>query len=193
VASILVLLFVTGLVSPPNNVDVMQYHMPRVLQWIQNESLAHFPTIYDNQNTRPYFTELLVLNLSVLSGSDYLANIVQLFAAVGTMIAVAGIVSLLGGGRVSQWVAALFTLTLPMSLLQMTTPKDDVMAGFWIAVLLYFVVLSKSKDSARSISWLSVFHSGWVCSQRALSYPSRFPSCYGISFPSYGRDSLVAY
>ncbi len=121
---------------------------PRALQWIQNQSLAHFPTIYDNQNTRPYFTELLVLNMMVLSGSARLANAVQLFSAVGMMIAAAGIVSILGGGRKSQWVAGLFTFSLPMGLLQLTTPKDDVMAGFWIATMLYFVVLSKRRRLA---------------------------------------------
>jgi 4-amino-4-deoxy-L-arabinose transferase-like glycosyltransferase len=153
--SILLVLLLVGLVSPANNVDVMQYHMPRVMQWAQNQNLDHFATIYDNQNTRPYWAELGILHLRTLWGTDAPASLVQWFGLFGSMIAGAGIVRLLGKGRLAQWAAALFMLALPMGVLQATTPKNDIVTGFWTLSLLYFVVLSKQRQLSR-LEWLGL-------------------------------------
>jgi hypothetical protein len=123
--------------------------MPRVMQWAQNHNLNHFATPYDNQNTRPYWAELGILHLRTLWGGDTPASLVQLFCLVGSMIAAAGAVRLLGKGRLAQWVAALFVFSLPMGVLQVTTPKNDIVAGYWTLSLLYFVVLSKKRGLSR--------------------------------------------
>ncbi len=41
------LLFAVALATPTNNVDAMDYHMPRVMQWAQNRTLAHSPSAID--------------------------------------------------------------------------------------------------------------------------------------------------
>lgn len=143
------LLLAVAWVAPPNNADVMQYHLPRVLQWAQSKNLDHFPTIYDNQNTRPYWAELVVLNLRVLYGSDKPSAMLQWGSHLASMIAAAGIVKLLGGGRRSQWVSALFVFSLPMAVLQANTPKNDIVAGFWVLSLLYFVILGRLSNGSR--------------------------------------------
>ena len=135
-------LLAVALVAPANSIDTLQYHMPRVDHWAQNRSLQHFATIYDQQNTRPYWTELVVLNLRVLGGGDRPGNLIQWFGMLAAMIAASGITGLLGGRREAQWFAALFTLSIPMALLQVTVPKNDVLAAMWVLSVAYFVVLS---------------------------------------------------
>ena len=44
VGAILALTLTTAIVAPPNNMDSMSYHMPRVMHWIQNASISHYPT-----------------------------------------------------------------------------------------------------------------------------------------------------
>ena len=43
-ALLLVLILTTGLASAPNNYDSMTYHLPRVMHWLQSESVAHYYT-----------------------------------------------------------------------------------------------------------------------------------------------------
>ena len=69
-------LFIVALVSPPNNVDSLLYHMPRVVHWAQNQSLEHFPAPHIGQNVRPYWAEAAILHLRVLWGDDTPANLV---------------------------------------------------------------------------------------------------------------------
>ena len=149
VGIILALLFAVAVVSPQNNVDVMQYHMPRVLNWIQNQSLQHFPAIYTSQNARPYWAEVAILNLRVLSGTDQSASFLQWFSLLGSMIGAAGIASLLGGRRSAQWLTALFVLSIPMSLLQATTAKNDIVSTFWVISLAYLIVVSMKRELTR--------------------------------------------
>jgi amino acid transporter len=44
-----------SIVSPPNNWDSMTYHMSRVVHWIQNQSVAHYPTYDSAQLVHPPF------------------------------------------------------------------------------------------------------------------------------------------
>ena len=44
VISIAFIVGVVAFVAPPNNVHSVFYHMPRVMHWIQNQSVAHYPT-----------------------------------------------------------------------------------------------------------------------------------------------------
>lgn len=158
VAVLFMLVFAVALVVPPNNVDTQQYHMPRVEQWTQNHSLRHFPTPNDTQNTRPYWAELAILNLRILWGSDRPANLPQAVSLLGVMIAASGIVALLGGGLRAQWLGAVIAFSVPMAVLQATTPKNDLISGLWVLTFGYFVlcgtkrVLTPHEGWSRSLS-----------------------------------------
>jgi hypothetical protein len=49
---------VLALITPPNMYDSMTYHMSRVVHWIQNGSLAHYPTSIGRQLFLPPGAEL---------------------------------------------------------------------------------------------------------------------------------------
>jgi len=44
VTVIFLLLFYQGIIYPPNNWDSLTYHMSRIMYWLSNENLNHFPT-----------------------------------------------------------------------------------------------------------------------------------------------------
>jgi hypothetical protein len=140
-AILAILVFAVAFASPPNNVDALQYHMPRVLHWAQNASLSHFATPYDSQNSRPYWAELAILNLRILWGGDRPANLPQAFSLFGIVIAATGITRLLGGNRRTQFLAGVLAFSVPMGVLQASTPKNDVVSSIWVASTAYFVTL----------------------------------------------------
>jgi len=151
---ICILLFAVAVISPTNNVDSLLYHMPRVMQWAQNHSLEHFPVQKQLQNKNPYWAEVAILNFRMLSGNDNLANTVQWFAYIASIIAVTGIVALNHGGKNAQWFAAFVAASIPMAILQATSTQNDlVSASFWVITLAYFVAVS----TKRELAWVELF------------------------------------
>jgi 3-methyladenine DNA glycosylase AlkC len=55
----------------------MVYHMTRVQHWIQNRSVAHYPTHVLKELHRNPWAEYALLHFQVLSQGDRLANLLQ--------------------------------------------------------------------------------------------------------------------
>jgi hypothetical protein len=125
----------TGLcavLAPPNNCDSLVYHLPRQVRWIQQGSVAHFPTGCDRQLCFPPFAEFVGAQLMVLAGGDRWGNLVQWSSLVLTMVAVSLLARDVGLGGTGQVLAALFVVTVPMAYLQAFNTKNDLVASFWL-------------------------------------------------------------
>jgi hypothetical protein len=130
-----------ALISPPNNWDSMTYHMSRVVNWLQNQSLEHYPTHNLRQIDSPPWSSLAILNLQVLSQGDHLANIVQWSSMVGCLIGISLISQQLGANWVGQILSAVICLSIPMGLLQSVTTQNDYVVSFWLVCFVYHVLL----------------------------------------------------
>jgi 4-amino-4-deoxy-L-arabinose transferase-like glycosyltransferase len=153
ITAIVLTLAIVAWIAPPNTTDSLLYHMPRVVHWIQNQSLAHYATAYSHQLWTPSFPEISILHLQLLYGNEQPANMVQWFSMVGSLFAVTAIAGLMGVSRKGQILAAAFVVSLPMGILQSTSTQTDYVAAFWILCLMYFVVLSKQRPLGL-IEWL---------------------------------------
>ncbi|MBF2018786.1 MAG: 4-amino-4-deoxy-L-arabinose transferase [Hydrococcus sp. C42_A2020_068] len=141
--SIVFIVAVVGLisiVSPPNNWDSMTYHMPRVVHWIQNHSVAHYPTYDSAQLVHPPFAEFAIMHLQILSDGDRLANLVQWLAMAGSIIGVSLIAKQLDADRYGQILAAVFCTTIPMGILQASSTQNDYVVAFWLVCLAHYVL-----------------------------------------------------
>jgi len=147
-AAAMLVLLVIALLSPPNNVDSMIYHMSRVTHWAQNRSIRHFATANFGQNIKPIWAEVAILNLRVLWGSDRPANLIQWFSMVACLFGVAGLATLLGARRGGRILAIAFAASVPMGVMQATSTQNDYVAAMWLVALAYFVVLGKKKPLA---------------------------------------------
>ncbi|BAB76819.1 ArnT family glycosyltransferase [Anabaena sp. FACHB-709] len=142
VAFIIATITIIAIVAPPNNWDSMTYHMARVVHWIQNRSLAHYPTYYSAQLVHPPFAEVVILHLQILSGGDRFANLVQVFSMIGSIIGVSLIAQQLGADKRGQIFATVFCATLPMGILQSSSTQNDYAVCFWLVCLAHFVLLT---------------------------------------------------
>jgi len=130
----------TALIAPPNNWDSMTYHMPRVMHWIQNQSVAHYPTNIIRQISFPPGSGYLIMHFQILVGSDHLANFVQWTAYVGCIIVNSSITEIVFGEKYGL-IGALTTASIPMAIMQSTTTQNDLVVSYWLICLLYFTLL----------------------------------------------------
>ncbi len=136
IGCVCVITFFIAIIYPPNNWDSMTYHLPRIEHWIQNGTLEHYYTSNKRQLFSAPFAEIVILHGRVLSADDWLMNLVQWFAYIGTIIGVSRIACLLGLDGKMQKIAALFFATLPMAILQSTSTQNDLVVTFLLVCLM---------------------------------------------------------
>ena len=123
----------TAILSPPNTWDSMTYHMSRVMHWIQNGTVAFYPTYIARQLYQPPLAEWVITHLQLLSGGDYLANLVQWFSWIGCLITTSLIARELGAKRRGQILTVVIAATINMGILQSSSTQNDLVVAFWIS------------------------------------------------------------
>jgi len=125
---------VIAIVAPPNGWDALSYHMSRVVYWMQNGSVAHFPTHNIRQVAFSPFAEFCILHLQLIWGGDRLANLVQCGAFAGSLVAVSALVRRFGGEPAAAGAALVFAATLPMAILQASGTENDLVLALWLLI-----------------------------------------------------------
>jgi 4-amino-4-deoxy-L-arabinose transferase-like glycosyltransferase len=151
--AILGICLVTAIMAPPNNWDVMTYHMPRVMHWVQNQSIAHYPANNTRQISFPGGAGYIVAQFQILTGTNLLANCVQWLAFFGSIIGTSLITNALVGVS-KQWVGALVCATIPMAIMQSTTAQTDLVVSFWLVSFTYFIFRT-DRYTKSDLFWLA--------------------------------------
>jgi hypothetical protein len=137
-AATALVLFVVAWLSPPQSSDSIGYHMARVMHWIQNRSVMHYPTADPPQLFEPPFAEMVRLHLLLLSGSDRAGCLLQWFAAMVSLAGASLVARDLGGSRRAQIFAAVLAVTLPIGVAQASSGKNGWVETVWLLSLVHF-------------------------------------------------------
>ena len=163
--------------------------MPRVAHWAQNQSVEHFATGIEQQNSRPAFAEYAILQFYVLAQGDRLANFVEWLAMFGSVIGVSLLAGLLGASLAGQFLAAIFVASLPMGIIQASSTMNDYVVGLWLvcfAEVFLSIWLEPKTVTPKDIAFLAFCcrfsYSHQINSVRAIYYLSPLP------LPSYSLD-----
>jgi len=132
------LLFLQAVVSPPNNVDSVNAHMVQVVHWAQGQSLESSA----GGLTRPPFAEEAILNLRVLFGGDRPAALAQWLSLMACVVVTTAVAAGLGANRAGQLVAAFYTASIPMAVLEASNTKNDLVVSLWVICVAYYAVQS---------------------------------------------------
>ncbi|QRN84202.1 hypothetical protein JR338_05535 [Chloroflexota bacterium] len=140
---VLVVTAVVAFTAPPNANETMNTPMSRVAHWAQNQSMEHYATENEAQNSAAPGAEIIQLNFYILSGSDRIANMVAWVAYVGSIAAAASLADVVGASIRGRRFAAIFGATLPVAIMQATSATNTMLLTFWtlsaIFMLLYYL------------------------------------------------------
>lgn len=169
----------SALLYPITNYDSLTYHMPRVLMWFQNHSVARFSTADGRMAFSSPLVEYWVLQLKILAGgSDRLANLVQWSSYIAAGVVASLIAARLGAGRRGQQLAALAVVITPMAVLQASTTQNDLTCALWSLVAAYWIVDYAAAEDGR-FEWWRVLALG---SALGLAYAAK-PPAYLLTAP----------
>lgn len=125
-----------GLSNPPREWDVLTYHLPRAVAWLQHGNLGHYgfsAAFYPGNGEIPLLAALFW-------GSDRLATVVQLpFALLGA-VALYGLAREIGATRRSAPLAPLAFLVTPIVVFQTSTAMNDLTTAGVILAGVYLLV-----------------------------------------------------
>lgn len=170
--------FITAWFAPPNTWDSLTYHMSRVAHWAQNHSLGHFETGTERQNLMSPGAEIAILQFYVLLGGDRLANSVQWFAMLSSLIGASYIAKKLGAGETGQIMTALFVSTLPMGIAQASSTMTDYVVTIWMVSLASEAVLYMKDEEDRFSPIFIGLSTGLAVLSKPISFAYLLP--FGI-------------
>lgn len=168
-------------IAPPNSWDSMTYHMSRVMHWIQNHNLKHYPTHISRQLHQNPWSEFTIMHLQILSGTDRFANLVQWLSMIGSLLGVSLIAKLLGANSRGQIFAAVIAATIPVGILQASSTLNDYVVCFWIVCFVYYLMLMQKYPAGLYLSAASA-SLGLAILTKATAYIYAFPFLAGFVF-----------
>lgn len=167
-----------ALCAPPNTWDSMTYHLGRVIHWMQNASVANYPTHIPRQLTYAPWAEFAILQLQILTQGDRLANFVQWGAFVGCLLGASEIAKRLGAGAGGQLLASVVCGSIPMALIQASGTQNDLVVAFWLVCLVVFILDMRARHL-----WTTPWLVGASCGLALLSKFTAY--IYGMALMSW--------
>jgi len=171
---ILVVTFVTAVFSAPNNWDSMVYHLARIPNWIQQQSVNHFATHITRQIAFPPLSEYMMMHTMLLSKGDAWVNLVQWLAMLGSLVGVYQISRSLNLGRTAALIAVAFVASLPMGILQSSSTQNDYVTAFFLLTTAYFVIQYHQHKKPTNIIWIAL-SAGLALLTKGTAYIYLFP------------------
>jgi hypothetical protein len=129
-----------ALVVPVHVWDVQAYHMPMVANYMQNESIAGWPTQDLRQIFRVNAGELQMLSLALLSRSDAWMELPNVLGLSVCLVATFEMTKRILGRRVLGHLAVVLVLTAPQILYGSVSAKNDLVFTAVLLCSFYWVV-----------------------------------------------------
>jgi hypothetical protein len=171
IAASVLITFVIGIFAVPSLWDAHTYHVPRVLHWAQNQSVAYYPTHIQRQLWSSPGAEFITLQFYVLAGTDRFIALVPWCAFVIGIVTSSLIAKELGAPPRGQLMAAMFAASIPGAIAQATGSEVEIIAGMWICC---FVWLALRVIKRNDFSWPLVFLAGSSLGLALLTKPTAY-------------------
>lgn len=133
-----VILFTMAVLTIPYNWDSMTYHIPRVVQWAQNKSVAHYAVKDIRQVASPVLHEFICLDIYLLAKNrDFLFNCIQASAFITNSWLIYEISKKLGCAKRYSRMAALIFISTPIAFAEALTTQNDNLSCLFFLIFTY--------------------------------------------------------
>lgn len=136
----IIFIVIISLCTVPYNYDSMTYHLSRVMNWKQNQSVDYYATNIPRQLFNSPLAEYLILQLELLIGIENIFNLVQTSAyviSIGTLYGIGRKIGL--EKKVCYFTCILFMMT-PIVMVEATTTQNDLLACMWSLFGVYILI-----------------------------------------------------
>jgi hypothetical protein len=134
------LVAITAIVAPPSLWDAMDYHLPRVIMWMNNHSVRFYATPDYTQLIYGPWAEYAMMHTYMLWGSDRFVNMIQFFSMVGSLIGVSLIAKSLGATGWGQVLSAVICVTIPEGVLEASGSANTYVLALWMTAAIAFLM-----------------------------------------------------
>lgn len=140
-AAVLAGVFFVGTLSPINNSDSLQTHLPRIYYWLQHGSLESWYPTAITQLSYPVNITFLGLWAFLLSGSEMYLFLPMWFSLAAITALIFEITRLLGAQRDAALAASLAGTSFPVVLMQTYSYQGDAFVGAQVLCIIFFLLL----------------------------------------------------
>lgn len=170
-----------SLITTPYNWDSMTYHLPRIVHWAQNHSVAHFATNSIRQISSPVLGEFVNLHVYILCrGHDLLFNLLQGTSYLTCTVLVAAIAGRLSCDRRFCFLAALLYMSMPIAFVEALTTQVDNFAAVWLLFFVYRLLEYTNPEKPMRFDKITVFRVGTMGLCVAWGYLTKPSVCVGM-------------
>jgi 4-amino-4-deoxy-L-arabinose transferase-like glycosyltransferase len=162
--------FVLAMIAPPNNFDSMTYHLPRVMRWLHDGSVAPFATSNERQVYQSPGAEYLQLAAFAITSRYEAMNLVSWSCLVLCATTAALLAGRLGGDQLEQWLAACLAVTLPMAIFQSTNTKNDILVAWFFCMALLAVLEMRTQGISLRLATMLGVSVGWMLLTKGTAY-----------------------
>jgi len=177
IAAIWLITLILAIASPPNNWDSMTYHLPRVMNWIQNGSVEYYATGNSRQLVQPPLSSYASLQSLITTRQDYLVNLTQWVSGAWCLVVIAAIAKQLKASNGVAMLAVFFAATIPIGIAESTTTQNEWLMSLWVLLMGYlWLSYNKRRFSFRFVTLASgaLLFCAAATKQLSLLYASVF-------------------
>ncbi len=141
------IIIIADVIIVPYNWDSMTYHLPRIMMWSLNKSVAHFTTYDYRMISSPVLAEFVNLNEYVLTGSDKFFNFLQGFSFISIVILIICISKTIKLDDNVTYLSIFLFISMPIALAESLTTQVDLFSTIWpfIFVCICLDLINKDK------------------------------------------------
>lgn len=152
---IAVLTFIQGIFSAPSTTDSMVYHLPRVVYWIQEQ------TVFQNIIVNPHdfkapFGEYILTHLYFMTNSDRILFFSQWLAYICSIYLIGLIALQLGSSERLKQLVRILCATLPIAVMQASSTQIDMVLTLFVLMSLYISLIFRRQPTFGNALFLGV-------------------------------------